>query len=569
MTNQEKIAELEKRVNSLQKETVDLKRTILEMKRDAIKEEKGGRSPVMTKAEGREEDIHGRQQEDLLKHKKDRIEREPIDWERMIGQVWLPRIFIFVLLIGVIWAFKAASDYGFINPPVKVGLGYLSAGGLLYLGHRQINKKRAALGQVLLSGSVVLLLISTFAMHALYGMVPAIPAFLLNLAWVGLGIFLSVRYSSEPLAILTAAGGYLIPFLLESREPSVTNFVVFETVFYTVLLLFAMKEKFTYLYFSAFGLFHLTLAAGVIFIAPVDNSIFGIAVIIQHAAILAAFLFIPFMKRRQLGTVFASFILTSAWVKLTLTDLQYEMVMLAALGVYAGLAVYFLQKDRVRLPAALSAATMALLFYLTNKFEAENILSVLIIQGLVAVFLGIKASSKLQQAVGALIYLISGTFIVNDPFREIWQIEFLNWLVLTGSTAGAYLLVSMVKGIEEESKKQVKQVVLGAALLLFMAFITLAIQALTAGATLNIQYMSVSIAWAIYALGVIIFGVFQNNKLVRMFGLILLFITLAKLVFFDLAYLSLAIRAFLFILLGLIGIAGSRIFYKSGIKQAK
>ncbi len=566
MTNREKIAELEKRVNSLQKEAVDLKRTILEMKRDVIKEEKSGRSPVIAKAGSKAGKVA---EEDLSKHKKDWLEREPIDWEKRIGQVWLPRVFIFVLLFGVIWAFKAASDYGFINPPVKVGLGYLSAGALLYLGDRQVKKKRTALGQVLLSGSVVLLLISTFAMHALYGMVPAAPAFFLNLAWVGIGIFLSIKYSSEPIAILTAVGGYLIPFLLESREPSITNFVAFETVFYIVLLLFAMKEKFIYLYFAAFGLLHMTLLAGMVFIAPVDDDIFGMAVIIQHIAILAAFLFIPFMKSRQLGTVFASFILTSAWVNFTLTYMQYEMMMLGSIGVYAGLAVYFLKKDRVRLPAALSVATMALLFYLTSRFEAEDILSLLIIQGLAAIYLGIKASSKLQQAVGALIYLISATFIFNDPFTEIRQIEFLNWLVLTGSTGGAYLLISMYDGAAEETKKQAKRIVLGAGLLLFLVFITLTVQALTAGATLNIRYMAVSVVWAVYAFSAIISGVLKSNKLLRIFGLILLFVTLAKLVFFDLAYLSLVIRAFLFILLGLIGIAGSRIFYKSGVKQGK
>ncbi|USK35254.1 hypothetical protein LIT25_08130 [Bacillus sp. F19] len=30
-----------------------------------------------------------------------------VDWERVIGQVWLPRVFILVLLLGVLWAFKA------------------------------------------------------------------------------------------------------------------------------------------------------------------------------------------------------------------------------------------------------------------------------------------------------------------------------------------------------------------------------------------------------------------------------------------------------------------------------
>lgn len=78
--------------------------------------------------------------------------------------------------------------------------------------------------------------------------------------------------------------------------------------------------------------------------------------------------------------------------------------------------------------------------------------------------------------------------------------------------------------------------------------------------------MSVSIAWAIYGLIGIVLGSIKDHKPFRIFGLGLLFITLAKLVFIDLAYISILIRAILFIILGIIGIAGSRIFYK---KQSK
>ncbi|WLR42891.1 hypothetical protein LC087_01235 [Bacillus carboniphilus] len=33
---------------------------------------------------------------------------------------WLPRVFIFVFILGIIWAFIAAAERGWINPIVRV-----------------------------------------------------------------------------------------------------------------------------------------------------------------------------------------------------------------------------------------------------------------------------------------------------------------------------------------------------------------------------------------------------------------------------------------------------------------
>ena len=74
--------------------------------------------------------------------------------------------------------------------------------------------------------------------------------------------------------------------------------------------------------------------------------------------------------------------------------------------------------------------------------------------------------------------------------------------------------------------------------------------------------MTVSFAWAIDAFGTIVIGSKIDYKFVRMTGLGLLFLTLAKLVFVDLTYLSILIRALLFIVLGLLGMIISRIYYK-------
>ena len=128
--------------------------------------------------------------------------KEPVDWENLIGRVWLPRIFIFILLLGVIWGFKVAVDAGILNETNRVITGFLAAILFLYIGDKQIKRGHHALGKVLVSGSVAILLLSTFTMHLLYGMIPAGFAFILNVLWVAMGIYLAYRHKSEAMGIM-------------------------------------------------------------------------------------------------------------------------------------------------------------------------------------------------------------------------------------------------------------------------------------------------------------------------------------------------------------------------------
>jgi uncharacterized membrane protein len=111
---------------------------------------------LVLKGDGAENTIYHAQETVLTEQRPDaaKIKTEAVDWERVIGQVWLPRVFILVLLLGVLWAFKAASDVGFITDAVKCILGFLSSAALIAGGEWQIRKGRAALGQVLLGGAM-------------------------------------------------------------------------------------------------------------------------------------------------------------------------------------------------------------------------------------------------------------------------------------------------------------------------------------------------------------------------------------------------------------------------------
>lgn len=558
LSQKKTIEELEKKVDALQREARDLKVMILELKR----EEKESQTDRITEPTP-----------DITNYQKDikskgivREEREPIDWERQIGQIWLPRIFIFVLLLGVIWAFKAASDYGYLNNSVKITIGYLSAVILLYIGGRQIRSNRVALGQVLFGGSTILLLIVTFAMHVLYNMVPLLVALVLNLIWIGMGIYFSHLFKSQPLAVLTGIGGYLIPFLLKNNDPNILNLVIFETIFYCILLLFALKKQFKILYLVSFVMLHITLLASIAITGSGQEKTFGIAVLIQHGLLVATFFLKKDFMKYQMGVLYTSFILTMSWVGLSFPETQYEMIVLLTFALYSFLSIISWNKDTTRIPITLSISTLALLLFLISKFDEENIMGLIVLQGLLSIYIGILASSKLQQAVGASIYVLSGLVIISTDFYSIASIDFLNWVVLLGTLIVVVRLLPSVEVIKENEITKVRQIIHIVFMVLLLPFITHTVQALTHEFTLNIKYMAVSSSWGIYAFIGVILGSIKNYKPLRVFGLILLFITLAKLFFVDLTYVSIFIRAVLFIGLGILGIIGSRILYKNEYK---
>jgi uncharacterized membrane protein len=539
------IEELEKRVDELRKEAQELKQIILSIKSaDSAKVDR-----VSAPNEALKE----------VKPIKN-IDKGPVDWENLIGQVWLPRIFIFVLLIGVIWAFKAASNYGFLNENVKIAAGYIASAVLIFLGFWQTKKNRIALGHVLLGGSIVLLLIDTFAMHVLYGMIPTIPAFILNLIWVGLGLYFSHHFSSQPLAILTGVGGYLIPFLLESAHPSILNFTVFETTFYLILLIYAMIKKYQFLYPVAFVFLHLSFIAATMFTNQSDLKMYAIAALLQHIFLVLTFFFNRSFFKVQIGISFTSFVFLTAWLKSAYPSNQFEIMILGIFAVYSFVSVWFWKKDRDHLSVTLSISSFALMVFLVNHFEFENGTGLLMAEGLITLYLGIISKSKLGQAVGGFVYAVGAFITLLEPFKDILSIYFVNWTVLIASLFAFLPLVKIVKPDELPTMKKIIQAV---AMVLILVYLTYFANAITTDQTMNIQHMAVSFIWAIYAFVAIVIGSKWDEKLIRISGLGLLFLTLVKLIFIDLDYLSIIVRAILFIVLGLIGIVISRMYYNS------
>ncbi|MDT8862154.1 DUF2339 domain-containing protein [Alkalihalobacillus sp. MEB130] len=545
MTNEQKVQELEERIQKLESEVGRLTELVKETKDSKAKERE--KAPIQPRIAPNRPIQHPRPKKD-------------IDYERLIGQVWLPRIFIIVLLLGVLWGFKALIDVGVINEIVRVLLGYVASALLLWFGYHQFRHKRNTLGQVLYGGAIVVLILSTFAGNALYGLIPGFIAFVLNVLWVGAGIYFAHTHKSQSIAVLSSIAGFFVPFLVQGTSTNVYLFVGYEILFFLGLLYFALLKAYVTLYYVSTIFLHVSLLAYLMFTG--DGSTFILAgVIIQHIFLLGAFFLRNVFVNKQKAMLVSSFVLTHIWVAST-SHFDQAIFLVVAFLMYVGFS--YVQRKTDNLHVFMPIATYALAMLLADVFRFEYMSVFLLIQGMVALYVGFFTRAKLQIVFACIVYAFGAMITIFTPISSVASYETIAWIILIGSMIALRELISFFQATFKKSYdyKAMLNFLFGSTALLILAFITQIGNVATADYAQTVQNVTVSVLWASYAIVGVVLGVLKDSKYVRLLGVALLFLTLLKVIFIDIEAISIFVRAILFIGLGAVGVALSRLFYK-------
>ncbi|GAE25604.1 hypothetical protein JCM9140_1610 [Halalkalibacter wakoensis JCM 9140] len=542
MTHDKKVQQLEERIIKLENEVSRLS---------------GLLQSVDTKTTVKEED---RGTELTKTHSKKQKPKKEVDYEKLIGQVWMPRIFIVVLLMGVLWGFKALIDVGFINEFVRVLLGYVAAVFLIWTGARQFRHKRHALGQVLMGGAIVVLILSTFAGNALYGLIPGFLAFTLNVIWVLAGMYAAHTYSSQSIAVLASIAGFFVPFLVEGTSPNVYLFVGYEIFFFLGLLFFSFIKKYITLYFVSTFLLHLTFVAFMV-ITGFGSELIVAGVITQHLFLLLALLLRNAFFDQQKVTLLTSFVLTHIWVVSTGHVDQTVFLIVAFIGYCV---VSYIRRQTEHVHIFLPIATYSLAMLLADLFSYDHLSVFLLLQGMAAIYMGLYTRGKLQTIFGFVILFFGAAIAILTPIERVASYETISWLVLIGSLFGLRVILNSFHSVYEKSfnRQAMMTFLFGSKSVLLLIFITQLGMAATTEFSFTVQNVTVSTLWACYAIFGVVLGVVKDRKNIRLLGIVLLFLTLLKVIFVDIEAISIVVRALLFISLGTIGVAISRFFYK-------
>lgn len=524
------------------------------------------------------QDVSPRQQAPLqnnkvqeLYHSTDRLKKSTnkiTDWEHLIARIWLPRIFILVLILGVVWGFTAAVHANIINKPVRCMLGLLAAGLIYRWGELQIRYKRQDLGMVLFGGSLAVAILSLFAARTLYNLIPVWTALVLYIVAIGVGIWTALKHQSQALTIIMMFSGYLVPFLINTDYPNFWSFAAYETIFSIAMILVAHRRSYTITFFNAVFMLHLSLLLGCI----LDGSHYHhrymllVSILIQHVLLFVlAWLQSEEDSEKQPIALYFSFCLTAGWTYVLFdfdyyNPFTYNVVMASLAIIYSTTAYWFYKNNKIA-TKHMAIATLGWFLWLIHVLDEGYTSFAMLAEGTIAVLLGITFRSKMQQATGCLVFLTGSCSVLLQPIYRIISYETFGWVILIVCIGILYDYLKRLPVGVADTYKSNKNSMLWVNSVLFLVFITQITLVATESLFWDMRHLILSAVWLIYAVAIIVTGVVSSKQKIRFAGIVFLFGTLVKVIFIDLPDVSSAVRAILFIGLGSIGVGISRLFY--------
>ncbi|OHX64457.1 DUF2339 domain-containing protein [Flammeovirga pacifica] len=295
MTNDNKIQQLEFKINQLATKQETFNREINDLKFElkALKSnlqpttEKGITPPVTEK---KQEDIFQEILDMDVKPKaeqpvvaatstkkvvKEKKPREKSDFERFIGENLINKIGILITIIGVAIGAKYSIDNNLISPLTRIILGYMTALGLMGFGMK-LKKNYLNFSAVLVSGAMAIMYFITFAAYSFYDLIPQMVTFALMLLFTVFTVVAALNYNKQVIAIIGLVGAYALPYLLSSGTGNVSILFSYIAMINIGILVISFKKLWKLLYYTTFFLTNLIFSTWYAF-AYSSSKDFGIA----------------------------------------------------------------------------------------------------------------------------------------------------------------------------------------------------------------------------------------------------------------------------------------------------
>src|SRR6185312_2484002 len=125
------------------------------------------------------------------------------------------KVGIGILFIGLAFLAKYAAEHARL--PIELRLAAIGAAAIALLGFGwRLRLKRPDYAQVLQCGAVAVLYLTLFAAFRYYGVLDALPAFVLMVAVAALAAALAVLQDARALAVVGALGGFATPLIVST-----------------------------------------------------------------------------------------------------------------------------------------------------------------------------------------------------------------------------------------------------------------------------------------------------------------------------------------------------------------
>ena len=179
------------------------------------------------------------------------LPKQPSDLEKIIGESWINKIGILIVVIGVVIGAKYSIENELISPLTRIILGYLMGIGLLGFGIK-LKPKFEGYSAVLVSGSISIFYFITYFAYSFYNLIPQVLAFAMMLIFTVFTVFAAIKYNRVVIAHIGLIGAYAVPFLLSSGSGRVDILFSYMLIINLGILFISIKRDWKTLHYSAF-----------------------------------------------------------------------------------------------------------------------------------------------------------------------------------------------------------------------------------------------------------------------------------------------------------------------------
>ncbi|HKE32927.1 MAG TPA: DUF2339 domain-containing protein [Candidatus Angelobacter sp.] len=514
--------------------------------------------------------------------------------ERKIGQVWLNRIGIAAVLIGVALFLEWSFQNGLIGPRGRVAIGLVAGIGLVVWSERFRRKNYVPFSYSLKAVGIGALYLSLWAASQSYELIPASVAFLAMIVVTGSVIAMALAQNAELLAAFGLIGGFSTPVLVSTRQNHEVVLFSYVAILDFAVLVMAIQKPWRRLLWGSF------IGTQILFWGwfndyySRDQRLTTVIFAVLFAAIFAA---IPLASRFERSTRFSGVSITLVVVpllnaagfflalfemyeneKATLT--WYALALAAA---YLGLSNAFKQRlaaaegkiiNLIHIAVAIAFITIAIPLKLSHHWITMGWL----VESAVLLWIAVRTRTDFLRYM-AVAALVLGIFrLIAFPMyadRLVFNARFATYIIAVAVLGGIVYFGGRSASEGEKIFVRIAAVVLN---LLALTALTLEAsdyfgrqQARTydvvgSSGDYNqfwlMREFSYSAIWMIYGAALMAFGFWKKSAFVRWQALALIAVTIGKVGLWDTRYLNTGYKFLSFIILGLMLLAISFVYFR-------
>jgi uncharacterized membrane protein len=519
--------------------------------------------------------------------------RGSTEFEIHVGQKWLLIVGILTMVFGVGYFLKYSFEQGWVGPAGRVAMAYLWGIAFLVVGDRFRAKNLERFGLPLIGGGIAVLYFSTFAAFQLYHLFDQTASFSIMVLITVLACTLAVYYDTKWLAVMGLIGGFLTPVLLSTGQDNQIALMTYMTVLNLGLLGVAFYKKwdllntlgliFTYLLYSAWHVQHY------------QDSKFWPAILFLNVFYLI-YTFVPFTYQVRKGgrsderelvlmgiNAFIAFGYGFFMIRGLYGVAWVSVITIFYASVFLSMATYLSRKGMQSLDVFVVLLAKSMLFLIITipvLFSGHWITVFWSAQGLVLVWMAVKLERRSLAAGGYALLLVSVLKFLLHDYSEVFHVNVDYWFAIRGGyaylilerlmTTAFLLITTAAAGIfAKRAPGNVRVSESGDVSLIFLAFGIVLFIALTIETSsffydylLQARFAATSVLWTLFSVVLMLIGFRMNSAAVRKISFGLFLFVALKVFLFDMSNFSTPYRIISFIILGLVLVCTSYLYYR-------